>query len=140
MGCLIFTGCLNEHGYGSVKVNGKTKLAHRVAYEKAHGPIPKGLVVMHSCDTPACIEPSHLSVGTQQQNVDDMIKKGRKVVLKGTSHGRAVLTEDQVKEIYLSNLSDSVLAKQFAINRSVPWKIRRGQLWAHITLGLRTQE
>lgn len=136
MGCIIFTACLNKHGYGSVKVDGKTKLAHRVAYEKAYGPIPEGLVVMHSCDTPACIEPTHLSVGTQKQNVDDMIAKNRKAILKGTSHGRARLTDDQVKEIYLSDLSDSALAKQFAINRSVPWKIRRGQLWAHITLGL----
>ena len=140
MDCLIFTGCLNAHGYGSVKVGGKTMLAHRVAYEKAYGPIPDALVVMHSCDTPACIEPTHLSVGTQKQNVHDMINKNRKAILKGTSHGRARLTDDQVKEIFLSDLSDSALAKQFAINRSVPWKIRRGQLWAHITQGLGTPE
>ncbi|UMO76093.1 hypothetical protein PF_00019 [Pseudomonas phage P413] len=140
MDCLIFTGCLNQHGYGSVKVNGKSHLAHRVAYEKAFGPIPKGLVVMHSCDTPACIEPSHLSVGTQKQNVEDMIQKGRKACTKGTAHWKARLTEDQVKEIFLSDLSDSALAKQFAINRSVPWKIRRGQLWPLVTEGLAMRE
>ncbi len=140
MACQLFTGCLNSDGYGVVKVGGKTKLAHRVAFEKAHGEIPVGLVVMHSCDTPACINPEHLSAGTQQQNVTDMIEKGRKAILKGSSHGKARLSDEQVKEIFLSKLSDSALAKQLNINRSVPWKIRKGQLWRHLTEGLETPE
>jgi hypothetical protein len=137
-------GCLNASGYGNITVTSggirKSKLAHRVSYEAHFGSIPEGLVVMHSCDNPACIEPEHLSVGTQLDNVTDMIQKNRKVILRGQAHGRTRLTDDQVKEIYLSDLSDSALAKQFEINRSVPWKIRRGHLWVHITQDLVTPE
>lgn len=138
--CLIFTGCLNASGYGTIQVNRKSLLAHRVSYEIHKGPIPEGLVVMHSCDMPSCVEPRHLSAGTQADNVEDMISKGRKVVLKGTSHGRARLSDADVLQIYHSDLSDSELAKQFRVNRSVPWKIRRGKLWAHITQDLEMPE
>ena len=56
---------------------GRHKYAHREAYERAYGPIPDGLVVMHSCDTPLCVEPSHLRAGTQSENLHDASARGR---------------------------------------------------------------
>jgi hypothetical protein len=64
-------------GYGAFYVDGRTQLAHRISYQIFVGPIPKGMVVCHDCDRPDCVNPHHLFVGTQQDNVSDMRAKGR---------------------------------------------------------------
>lgn len=66
-----------SNGYGQFQLNGKPHLAHRIAYELVNGPIPKGLVVRHKCDNPSCIKPEHLELGTQFDNIRDMVKRGR---------------------------------------------------------------
>ena len=82
-GCWLWTAGRFPRGYGMVNLGrdmrGKqfTTYAHRVAYVLTHGPIPAGAVVMHSCDTPACVNPSHLSLGTQGDNIRDAAHKGR---------------------------------------------------------------
>ena len=76
-GCAFWTGCLNACGYGTVGVDGKTKLVHRVIYELYFGPIPEGMVIAHKCDQPACCEITHLFLTDVAGNVYDMIKKGR---------------------------------------------------------------
>jgi hypothetical protein len=68
-GCLIFTGSLNNNGYGWIGIGRKLFMAHRVAYELAKGPIPEGLEVMHACNRPACCNPDHLSLGTHAENM-----------------------------------------------------------------------
>lgn len=75
--CIEWSGARNEKGYGRLKLRGEQCYAHRVAYEQAFGPIPEGLLVLHSCDNPPCINPEHLSVGTYADNHRDMIQKGR---------------------------------------------------------------
>lgn len=79
--CWLLTGYVHPNGYVLFhsRVNGKphSQYAHRIAYELAHGPIPEGLVVMHSCDEPRCVNPDHLTVGTQADNVRDSVRKGR---------------------------------------------------------------
>ncbi|WP_405470627.1 HNH endonuclease signature motif containing protein [Morganella morganii] len=75
--CWEWTGTIGSYGYGMVGVNGKRIPAHRYMYEIAKGEIPKGAVIMHSCDNPACINPDHLSVGTHTDNMRDMVNKGR---------------------------------------------------------------
>ena len=68
-GCWIWTGALSPHRYGTIEANKKTAYAHRVSYEIHRGPIAKGLVIDHLCKVPECVNPSHLEVVTQSQNV-----------------------------------------------------------------------
>ena len=75
--CLTYTGCKKTSGHGRIWDNGKMAHAHRVAFEHKHGPIPKGMVVMHLCDNPACCNPDHLTLGTQKDNTHDAVLKGR---------------------------------------------------------------
>lgn len=76
-GCWVWLGAKDRDGYGRVMVDGRTMGAHRIAYEESHGPVPDGLVVMHSCDNPSCVNPDHLRVGTQAENIQDRDAKGR---------------------------------------------------------------
>jgi hypothetical protein len=72
-------------GYGSLVFNGKKASAHRVAYESVNGPIKNGLHVLHSCDNRACCNPTHLSLGTNKDNIIDSVRKGRR---KGITRNR----------------------------------------------------
>jgi endogenous inhibitor of DNA gyrase (YacG/DUF329 family) len=78
-GCWLWPGAVTRYGQINIARDGKTKwiLAHRASYEVFVGPIPKGMVVRHTCDTPACINPKHLRVGTTRENVADAIARGR---------------------------------------------------------------
>ncbi len=75
-GCWLWLGTKTAAGYGQLRVRGVRVYAHRYAYEAAHGPIPSGLVVMHSCDNPSCVNPAHLSAGTYSQNTRDAVDRG----------------------------------------------------------------
>lgn len=76
--CLLYTGSTDKAGYGTVSVGHNGCLScHRVVYEHLHGPIRDGYVVRHTCDTPNCVEPTHLILGTQADNINDMIERGR---------------------------------------------------------------
>ena len=75
-GCWLWAGRMSGNGYGQASGR-RGKPAHRLSYESRHGPIPPGMVIMHRCDTPLCVNPAHLRVGTQADNVRDMYIKGR---------------------------------------------------------------
>lgn len=96
--CWLWKGALNTSGYGMAFFNGKTHAATRFAYEFINGPIPAGLLVMHSCDNPGCVNPAHLSLGTHQENTDDRVAKGRNVN-SGYGRGRAKFTPAQRAQI-----------------------------------------
>jgi predicted XRE-type DNA-binding protein len=86
--------------YGQFKLNGKVVRAHRVVWELVNKQlIPEGQCVLHSCDNPPCCNPTHLFLGNHQENMDDMIAKGRFVHQPGEQNGRAKLTESQVVDI-----------------------------------------
>jgi len=86
-GCWLWLGALNELGYGRATWKGKTQLAHRVAWMRAAGEeIPRGLLVLHACDTPACVRPDHLRLGTHAENAADKMARGRHVVRTGSDH------------------------------------------------------
>lgn len=77
-GCLEWTGARAKSGYGSVRLPvNRFESAHRIAYRAAYGSIPDGMVVMHKCDNPPCMEPTHLTLGTHADNALDMVRKGR---------------------------------------------------------------
>lgn len=80
-GCIEWHGAQTKDGYGIItfwKDGRRTSTtAHRMAYEMAHGPVGEDICVMHSCDNPACVNVDHLSLGTQLDNIQDCISKGR---------------------------------------------------------------
>lgn len=76
-GCWEWIFNKNHKGYGQLTKHGKRIKAHRLSYEAFHGPIPDGLMVLHSCDNPPCCNPAHLRVGTAKDNMADAVKRGR---------------------------------------------------------------
>ena len=95
--CWLWTDKPDTYGYGQFCLNGKKPRAHRVSYELFEGKIPDGLIVRHTCHRPLCVNPAHLIVGTQQDNMDDRQRAGRQA--KGETNGRAKLPDSAVREI-----------------------------------------
>jgi len=75
--CWLWSAGVSLFGYGRFRINYKTQYAHRLSWLLYKGNIPTGLCVLHRCDTPACLNPKHLFLGTKKDNVEDMIQKGR---------------------------------------------------------------
>jgi len=136
--CDIFQGCKDKNGYGWQRALGERK-AHRVAYAKANGPIPRGMLVCHRCDNPRCVNPDHLFLGTNQDNVDDMMQKGRYRFVghsqKGEKNGNSRLTQEQVDDIrsrYKRGMGP-LLAKEFGVGIFMINRIIRKDAWKNET-------
>ena len=143
-GCWEWTAG-KQHGYGHFKVPippserldaaRQTKWqAHRLAWEIHVGPIPDGLFVLHSCDNPGCVNPDHLFLGTQADNMDDCKAKGRKAV--GAGHGNSNLTEQEVlsirREYSGGGISKAALGRKYGIGTPGVRKIIKRENWAHV--------
>lgn len=129
-GCWQWRSHTDKDGYGVLPGNRINTRAHRLSYEIHKGPIPEGMFVCHHCDNPGCVNPDHLFVGTQTDNAQDALKKGRHYV--GEKNGRSKLTEENVKEILSSSLNGPQLAEKFNVTRSMINAIRRGVSWRSI--------
>jgi hypothetical protein len=132
--CTLFAGSKSDRGYGRVKVGGKLVLAHRLAYAKHHGLDVHSLggVVMHLCDTPACINPHHLELATQRKNMLDMLSKGRANSARGEATNRNKITEQQAREIKYGSSTIAEASAQYGICKTQVSRIRRGLKWSHL--------
>lgn len=133
-GCWEYTGGRNGGGYGNISDDGVTRSAHVVSYEIHKGPVPAGMNVLHSCDHRPCINPDHLFPGTTQDNIDDMVNKGRDG-FTGIKNGRAILNEDQVIEIKVlleAGYTQQLIANGYCVSRSTVAAIKTGRLWGYL--------
>jgi len=138
--CWTWTGHLNRHGYGILDSAGRKVRASRLAFELANGPLQPGLVVCHSCDTPACVNPAHLWAGTQADNLNDMRAKGRSriwpfVVRPGEACNFAKLRPDDVRAIRATARTGATyasIARSFGISPANVSFIVRRKTWAHL--------
>lgn len=125
-------------GYGRISIDGQQCLAHRVAWEWAFGSIPKGMLVRHKCDNPSCCNPFHLELGTDQDNYNDMVARGRRVLgrAKGERNCKAKLSVEQVKQIRAmykaGEESTNTLARKFNVTQALISQIVLNKIWKHI--------
>lgn len=141
--CIEWTGGLNNNGYGITYrkiLGGKIRYARRLAWYEAHGPIPKGMCVLHRCDNPACVNIKHLFLGTKAENSADMVAKGRQSKgsqhgVRGEEHPNAKLTKSQViniRRLYDAGSNGVILGKKYDVTSDLIRKIVRRKLWKHI--------
>jgi len=133
-GCFLWTGTTTG-GYGRVRRGKRTHYAHRVAYELLVGPIPEGMCVLHRCDTPPCVNPAHLFLGTIADNNQDMVQKGRGIAKSGEQHCRARLTEDDVLAIRARAAAGETqrpLAREYGVDQATISNIVTRKSWKHV--------
>jgi len=135
-GCMVFTGHKDDCGYGRITKDGKLVRIHREVW-KLHNPAMEITgVIMHSCDNPACVNPAHLSHGTQADNIADMVAKGRRVTLKGSRQHDAKLTEADIPKIRELAADPKVpmykIAAMYGVSDTVIRNIRNGKNWGHV--------
>lgn len=118
--CWLWTASAQESGYGSFYFDGQLDRAHRVSWKLAHGSIPDGAMVLHHCDNPRCVNPSHLFLGTNTDNMRDMIRKGR--------HAKK-LTPMQAIAIRADERKHKEIAREYGVSRPLVSAIKRGDAW-----------
>lgn len=128
-GCWNWTGKLMWHGYGRMELNEKQMYAHRASLVIHNGPIPDGKIVCHTCDNRACVNPSHLYLGTAQDNSNDAISRDR--LQRGERRYNSKLTAENVAEIrtLFGVKTDIEIARQFGVSDSSIYNIRKGKRW-----------
>lgn len=117
-GCWKWLGSKNKKGYGMMVYKGRIHASHRVSWQEYNGPIPDGMLICHKCDNPSCVNPDHLFVGSNQDNMDDMKEKGRHwhKTPRGEQNKNSKLTWDQVREIRASeHLTVRELANKYGV-------------------------
>ena len=132
-GCWLWTGTICHNGYGQLTWNGKVSRAHRLSFELATGKSAVGFSVCHKCDNRCCVNPDHLFIGTQKDNLVDMVRKGRANKPFGEKHHSAVLTDAQVEQIRFEYVMHSrehgtnALARKYGVTSKHIWLIVNGK-------------
>lgn len=145
-GCWFWTGRTDGYGYGTIQhtVNGVRShyVAHRLSYELHVGPVPSGLLVRHTCDTPPCCQPKHLLIGTHADNTDDKVSRNRQsrgithsLKTRGEKSPHTQLTESDVhaiRKLASQGMTQYALAARFGCSQPSINLIVRRKRWAHI--------
>lgn len=130
-GCWLWTGSIQRSGYGQIIIEkGRPNYTHRVAWELYRGHIPLGMYVCHRCDVRACVNPDHLFLGTQSDNMADCVTKDRQA--KGAQLPHAKFTDADILDICASDLPDRQEAKRRGVNREVIRDIRLCKTYKHV--------
>ena len=131
--CWEWMGTRTKNGYGQIQYKGKKILIHRLMWFLTWGYMPKKLI-LHSCDNPSCFNPDHLSEGTQQDNMDDKVKRNRQA--KGEKQGLSKLTEKKViaiKKKYKSGrYNQTELGERFGVSHAAICRIINRKTWKHL--------
>jgi len=127
-GCIPWVGAKYKNGYGEFYMDGRLTGAHRASYVIHISDIPEGLFVLHTCDNKSCVNPDHLFLGTHQDNMDDMKKKGRQPNRK--------LSQESVKSIFSDTRMYSVIASENGVTESTIKHIKNGRSWVDTTCKL----
>lgn len=133
--CWQWDGCKNAFGYGTIRAEGKTFLAHRFSFKLAHGKLPNGLCICHTCDNPECCNPKHLFAATHDDNMKDRKRKGHYRDIHGENHPRARLTKQDVNAIRTifsaGNITKTELAKRYGVSITHIGYIISNKSWNH---------
>ena len=134
-GCWLWTGP-TVYGYGQTWLYGKQQRCHRLTYRDKHGEFDSSLFILHHCDTNACVYPAHLFLGTTQDNMDDMVRKGRAAHVYGSKNGNSKLDEHMVKTIRngyaTGTISQAKLADLYEVREETIQRIISRKTWSHV--------
>jgi len=133
--CWEWLGYKKKEGYGTFWFEERSGYAHRFSWLLYYGPVPSGMCICHHCDNPSCVNPEHLFLGTDKDNSQDAVKKGR--MPNGETHGCSKLTEEkvlQIREEY-ANMpirSQRKLARKYKVSQRHIGDIVNRKNWTHI--------
>lgn len=139
--CWLWRGPSRGNGYGALRVGKRRVMAHRFSWELRNGPIPSGMVILHTCGIPACVNPNHLQLGTHQDSADDKVRKGRQArgarlserCARGEARYNARLTRSQVLAIIKDNRTGRVIAREYGVTPGNISQIKSGRSWKWLT-------
>lgn len=135
--CWNWKGAKDPAGYGNVKCGRKVTKAHRIAYALHNGEWPGDFMVCHSCDNPSCCNPAHLWKGTNQDNQNDSVQKGRKnpAILLGESNPNSKLTKVQATQaitLIAQGMTNKRIAHMLGVSHAMISCIRLGKAWPEL--------
>lgn len=145
--CWPWIACRDKSGYGQICMilpsgSKETLRSHRVAFCICRGYpldyLTTKCLVRHTCDNPSCVNPSHLELGSHQDNMNDMVRRGRTRSIRGSKNYSAKLTEPEVLQI-LRQLREGrrqqLIARDFGVSGQTVWEINAGRSWSHVARG-----
>lgn len=134
-GCWLWSGAtLGRPGYGNLPIKGRPTAASRASWIAHYGDVPAGKMVCHKCDQRLCCNPAHLFLGSQTDNMRDMVAKGRGNAARGTASGNAKLNDDAVRQIRTLAGRESIrsIARRFNVDPMTIRAIVTGKTWRHV--------